>query len=115
VTVSGLCFRCGNPAEWLVGEDYMPPHCYGEGDERGTPGLIGSGFHCSCECRRWPHRPNELYNLAASEHPNDLPAIRDRYRALMVEHGHIVSGTPRPLPCGYEPFGSGAQEATDGR
>lgn len=27
--------------------------------------------------------------------------LRDRYRELMVEHGHIVPGKQEPLPCGW--------------
>ena len=79
-------------------------HCYGEHDTPGIKGLIGSGVYCDCDCRRWPHKPNELYDLAASENPNDLPAIRDRYRELMVEHGHLIPAKPgenRNLPCGW--------------
>ena len=79
-------------------------HCYGEGDTPGTKGLIGSGNYCPCPCRSWPHQPAALYDVAAKEHPDDPEALRDRYHALMVEHGHIVKRQPGQsvnLPCGW--------------
>ena len=106
MTVSGLCFACTRVPN-LFDRDAppsQPVHCYGGGDEPGTPGLIGSGFHCSCECRSWPHQPAALYDVAAKEHPGDVEAIRDRYRELMIEHGHIVKREPGQsvnLPCGW--------------
>jgi hypothetical protein len=52
-----LCFKCarptGNLARSLGLEGKEPEHCYGTGDEPGTPGLIGSGNYCPCECRHW--------------------------------------------------------------
>ncbi len=86
----------------------IPPvgatHCFGGGDRPGTPGVIGSGNYCPCKCRSWPHTPMQLFGLAASEHPDDDTARRDRYRALMVEHGHLVKREPGQsvnLPCGW--------------
>lgn len=87
MSVVGRCFACAESTPFGPVE---PRHCYGKGDRPGTPGLIGSGFHCDCPCRSWPHQPHELYAVAAEEHPGDLPAIRERYLALMVEHGHVI-------------------------
>lgn len=45
--------------------------------------------------------PHELWKQSRDEHPNDDAKARERYRALMVEHGHIISGKQEPLPCGW--------------
>ncbi|GAA0970010.1 hypothetical protein GCM10009555_018170 [Acrocarpospora macrocephala] len=39
--------------------------------------------------------PNELYEQAGGD--------PDRYRALMIEHGHLIPGKSEPLPCGWTP------------
>jgi hypothetical protein len=47
--------------------------------------------------------PAELYAQAEKEHPHDREALRDRYRQLMIEHGHLVERQPGDdgsLPCG---------------
>ncbi len=55
MTLSGICDRCGVPegalADALGLADFTPTHCYGDGDEPGLAGTIGSGFHCVCDCR----------------------------------------------------------------
>lgn len=107
------CDRCSENPLRKLGID-MPDeplqHCYGDGDQPGTPGLIGSGTFCPCECRTWPHQPHDLYTLAAKEHPGDLNAIRRRYRELMIKHGHLIPGTPKPLPCGWPSLGGTTEE-----
>lgn len=90
MSVTGPCWKCQQINDLFGSGPVEPTHCYGKGDQPGTPGLIGSGFYCSCECRSWPHQPIELYAVAATEHPDDPEAMRDRYLALMVEHGHII-------------------------
>jgi hypothetical protein len=45
---SGLCYEC-RPLDPFP--DVEPEHCFGNGDEPGIPGLIGSGFWCTCSCR----------------------------------------------------------------
>lgn len=99
-----LCSKCAPADLRRLGIDApapVPTHCYGEGDTPGTKGLIGSGNYCPCECRRWPHQPSQLYALAAKDHPDDREAMLARYRELMIEHGHLIPGTPRNLPCGW--------------
>jgi hypothetical protein len=71
-------------------------HCYGTADTPGTRGLIGSGNYCPCECRSWPHQPSDLWNVAAKANPDDAEARRDAYRALMIEHGHLIDVAPQP-------------------
>lgn len=39
--------------------------------------------------------PGRLYKQAEGD--------PDRYIALMVEHGYLVPGIPKPLPCGWSP------------
>lgn len=34
--------------------------------------------------------PSDLWKQADAEHPNDEIARRERYLALMVEHGHVI-------------------------
>ena len=46
---SGLCYACQRLQFF---EDVEPEHCFGNGDEPGIPGLIGSGFWCTCPCRK---------------------------------------------------------------
>lgn len=102
-------FRCDRCADFLggLGLPPLPPtHCYGEGDTPGIRGVIGSGNYCPCECRTWPHQPNELWNLAAKENPDagSHAARIARYQELMIEHGHIVKRQPGQsvsLPCGW--------------
>jgi hypothetical protein len=99
-----LCMKCAPADLRNLGIDApapVPTHCYGEGDTPGTKGLIGSGNYCPCECRRWPHQPHALYRLAVEESDGDDEATSARYRELMIEHGHLIPGTPRNLPCGW--------------
>lgn len=47
--------------------------------------------------------PSELWQVAWKEHGDDEEARKARYRELLIEHGHLIKGspgTPRPLPCG---------------
>lgn len=46
---------------------------------------------------------NQCWQKAVSEHGGDGDAVRARYRELMRENGHLVSGTPEPLSCGWQP------------
>lgn len=96
VSVSVLCSLC-NPARlgWLFPDSVHEPeqHCYGEEDTPGHPGVMGSGVVCPCECRRWPHQPKELWDLAAAEHPEDPVRRGVRFRELLVEHRHAPATT----------------------
>lgn len=47
--------------------------------------------------------PGALWQQAHAAHPDDPEARRARYRALLIEHGHLVPGKPTPLPCGWTP------------
>jgi hypothetical protein len=49
--------------------------------------------------------PHELCYQAVEEVGNldDREAVGRRYRELLTEHGHLVPGTPKPLPCGWAP------------
>jgi hypothetical protein len=77
-----------------------PTHVQCSGGET-IPGLIG-GWTCPCECHRRPS-PHVLWQQAEREHPDDIDALRRRYRELMVEHGHLIPGKQEPLPCGWSP------------
>jgi hypothetical protein len=45
-----LCVSC-RPVD--LGEYLFPPaHCHGTGDQPATSGVLGSGFHCTCSCRK---------------------------------------------------------------
>lgn len=48
--------------------------------------------------------PAALWYAAQAEYPGDdnADARVARYGELMREHGHIVPGTPQPLPCGWQ-------------
>jgi hypothetical protein len=45
----GLCIECQR-FDWC--SEVEPEHCYGGVDEPGISGLIGSGFWCTCPCRK---------------------------------------------------------------
>lgn len=53
----GLCFECA-PISISGLMTIQPSHCYGTGDRRPHPGVLG-GFRCSCECRTWPRPTKE--------------------------------------------------------
>lgn len=84
----------------LVIDRGEPTHDRCPGGES-TPGLIG-GWACPCTCHQRP-APHALWQQAEREHPDDIDAHRARYRELMVEHGHLIPGKPKPLPCGWSP------------
>lgn len=53
--------------------------------------------------------PHELWSQADREHPDDDDARTDRYRELMIEHGLLIPGKPKPLPCGWPKRPAGSQ------
>ena len=46
---------------------------------------------------------SQCWQRAVSEHGGDGQAVRERYRQLMRENGHLVEGPSEPLPCGLQP------------
>ena len=57
-----------------------------------------------------PPSPVDLWRQAGGG-TSDYSA--DRYRELLLEHGHLVPGASEPLPCGWTPGGkTSAEEAT---
>lgn len=49
--------------------------------------------------------PAELWQQAGG---GTAEYSRERYRELLIEHGHLIPGRPEPLPCGWP---VGTQEA----
>lgn len=78
-----------------------PEHCHGRSDRPAAPGVLG-GYVCSCPCR---FSPRELFDMAERQFPHLPKARAERYKALMVEAGHIVvkrkPGESANLPCGW--------------